>query len=268
VRVGFVQFCPIFGKKRENLEKIAQLIREVEADLLVLPELCTTGYIFENKEELVNLAEQIPASPTVQFFREMAYEKKINLVWGMAEKDKDRVFNSSVLLTSQGEVEVYRKIHLFDQEKFLFAPGDKEWEVVKVKGAAVGMMICFDWIFPEACRVLALKGAQIICHPSNLILHHCQDAMKTRCIENRVFAVTANRTGTEQRGKQKLTFTGKSQIVSPKAEVLAVASEAEDEVKVVELDPEMANDKKATPNNHLWKDRIIGFYKEICKKNN
>ena len=95
MRVGFVQFCPIFGKKRENLEKIAQLIRNVEADLLVLPELCTTGYVFENKEVLLNLAEKVPDGPTVQFFREMVDEKRINLVWGMAEKDNGKVFNSS-----------------------------------------------------------------------------------------------------------------------------------------------------------------------------
>jgi predicted amidohydrolase len=268
VRVGFVQFCPIFGKKRENLEKIAQLTRKVEVDLLVLPELCTTGYVFENQDELLNLAEQVPDGSTVQFFREMADEKRINLVWGMAEKDKGKVFNSSVLLTSEGEVEVYRKIHLFDREKFLFSPGDRELEVVKIKGAAVGMMICFDWIFPEACRVLALKGAEIICHPSNLILHYCQDAMVTRCVENRVFAITANRTGTEQRDREKLTFTGKSQIVNPKGELLAVASTTADEVSVLDIDPGMAKDKKVSPNNYLWKDRITDYYKEICKNNN
>jgi predicted amidohydrolase len=267
VKVGFVQFCPIFGNKKENLEKIAGLIQDAEADLLVLPELCTTGYIFRNKEELLSLAESIQDGPAVNFFKAMATEKGMNLVWGMAEKAEDKVFNSSVLVTSEGQVEVYRKIHLFDQEKFLFTPGEKELEVVKIKGAMVGMMICFDWIFPEACRVLALKGAEIICHPSNLVLPYCQHAMVTRCIENRLFGITANRTGTEQRNQRKLTFTGKSQIVGPEGEILTCAKKDENEVGVVEINPARAKDKMATQHNHLWKDRKTDFYKEICKKN-
>ncbi|MGB2696796.1 MAG: nitrilase-related carbon-nitrogen hydrolase [Candidatus Zixiibacteriota bacterium] len=265
MKVGFVQFCPFFGNKRKNLKKIAQLIEDVEADLLVLPELCTTGYIFKNKEELRSLAESIPDGPTVDFFKDLANEKGINLVWGMPERDYDKVFNTSVLVTSEGEIENYRKVHLYDQEKFLFTPGDRELDVVEIKGAVLGMMICFDWIFPEACRVLALKDAEIICHPSNLVLQYCQPAMITRCIENRVFSITANRYGTEQRNQRKLTFTGKSQIVSPQGEILALASSDTDEVKVVEIKPELAKDKMATPNNHLLKDRRIDFYKKICK---
>jgi predicted amidohydrolase len=80
----------------------------------------------------------------------------------------------------------------------------------------VGMMICFDWIFPESARTLALKGAQIIAHPSNLVLSYCQQAMFTRAVENRVFTITANRTGTEINGDKELYFTGKSVIVDTK----------------------------------------------------
>lgn len=265
MRVGFIQFCPIFGNKRENLNKITQLIRDVEADLLVLPELCTTGYLFKDREELSSLAEPIPDGPTVDFFKDLANEKGINLIWGMPEREADKVFNTSVLVTTEGGIETCRKIHLFDQEKFLFTPGNKELDVAKIKGAVLGMMICFDWIFPEACRVLALKGAEIICHPSNLILPYCQPAMVTRCIENRVFAITANRYGTEQKDQRKLTFTGNSQIVNPKGEILVLASKDKDEVKVVEIKPEMAKDKKATPNNDILKDRRTDFYKDICK---
>ena len=267
MKVGFVQFCPIFGNREENLNKIAQLIQGVEADLLVLPELCTTGYIFRSKEELLSLAESIQDSPTVDFFKTMATEQGMNVVWGMAEKDQDKVFNSSVLVTSDGEADVYRKIHLFDQEKFLFAPGEEELKEVQIKGARVGMMICFDWIFPEACRVLALRGAEIICHPSNLVLPYCQHAMVTRCIENRVFAITANRTGTEQKNQRKLTFTGKSQIVDPEGRILACAEKDGDEIKVVEINPDRAKDKIASQHNNLWKDRKTDFYGEICRKN-
>jgi predicted amidohydrolase len=266
VKVGFVQLCPISGNKQKNLEKITGLIGDLEADLLVFPELCTTGYLFKDKEELLSLAEPISESATLSFFKDMAREKGMSMVWGMAEKDRDKAYNSSVLVTSEGEVEVYRKIHLFDQEKFLFAPGEKEPDVLEDRGTMIGMMICFDWIFPEVCRVLALKGAEVICHPSNLILPYCQPAMATRCIENRVFAITANRTGTEEKNQRGLAFTGKSQIVDPEGQVLASASSDQDEAKVVEISPDKAKNKMATEHNHLFKDRKTDLYKEICKK--
>lgn len=265
MKVGFVQFCPVFGNKEKNLEKMAQMIRDVEADLLVFPELCTTGYLFKGKEELLSLAEPLSHSPTVGFLKDMAKDRSTSLVWGMTERDEDRIHNTSVLVTSRGQVGYYRKTHLFDQEKFLFTPGEEEPDVIEDKGTKIGMMICFDWIFPEVCRVLALKGAQIICHPSNLVLPYCQPAMVTRCVENRVFAVTCNRTGTEKRNDRKLTFTGRSQMVGPEGEILASASTDKDEVKVVEINPGRAEDKMATEHNHLFKDRKTSLYREICR---
>ena len=124
----------------------------------------------------------------------------------------------------------------------------------------IGMMICFDWIFPETCRSLGLKGAQIIAHPANLVLPWAQQAMITRCIENRVFAVTANRTGREQRGDDDFTFTGQSRITGCKGEVLASAAENETCVRVVEIDPALSMDKMVNPFNDLFKDRRGQFY--------
>jgi predicted amidohydrolase len=135
-----------------------------------------------------------------------------------------------------------------------------------VDGGKVGMMICFDWFFPEVARVLALEGAQVICHPANLVLPWCQDAMRTRSIENRVFSVTANRIGAEKRGNIALTFTGKSQIVTPKGDVLAQASERSESLKVVDVDPAEALDKHVTPNNDLFKDRKVALYKPLLRK--
>ena len=87
------------------------------------------------------------------------------------------------------------------------------------------MIICFDWIFPEVCRNLALKGAQIMVHPSNLVLPYGQQAMVTRCLENRVYAITANRIGTETRGSDHFVFTGRSQITSVDGTILSSAPE-------------------------------------------
>jgi predicted amidohydrolase len=260
VKVGFLQFSPGLGRKDENLERAINLIRGAKADLLVLPELFNTGYLFENKEELKRSAEIIPDGPTFSKMAEVASQENVNLVFGLAEKEGESLFNSSVLVTPKGDFFIYRKLHLFDREKLWFSPGNRELRVSNICGAKVGMMICFDWIFPEVARILALKGAEIICHPSNLVLTYCQSAMTTRCIENGVFAITANRTGTEEKAGVKLTFTGNSQIVDPKGNVLKKVDESQEGGWTVDIDPALAEDKKFTPRNHLFEDRRTEFY--------
>jgi predicted amidohydrolase len=267
VKVGFMQFSPLLGRKEENVERVINSLRGAKADLLVLPELFSTGYLFLNEEELKRSAETIPDGPTVSKFLDLAKKQSTNLVFGIAEKGDDKLFNSSVLVTSKGGCFVYRKLHLFDREKHLFSPGDKELKVFNIGEAKIGMMICFDWIFPEVARTLALKGADIICHPSNLILPYAQDAMITRCIENRVFAITCNRTGTEKIGDPtedgggiELTFTGNSQIADPKGRILAKANADEAKVGIIEIDPTLAKDKNITANNHVFEDRRRDFY--------
>jgi predicted amidohydrolase len=262
MKVGFFQFSPVPGRKEENVERIISSLRGALADLLVLPELFSTGYLFENKEELKRSAEIIPDGPTFLKLADLAAEGNFNLVYGIAEREGEKVFNSSVLVTPAGDFWVYRKLHLFNREKLWFSPGNKELEVVDIGKAKVGMMVCFDWIFPEVARILALKGAQIICHPANLILTYCQHAMITRCVENRVFAITANRTGTEDRGETKVTFTGKSQVVNPQGDVLVQAGGMEDALRITDIDPSLALDKNFTPRNHLFDDRRTEFYRK------
>ncbi|MDP3025130.1 MAG: nitrilase-related carbon-nitrogen hydrolase [candidate division Zixibacteria bacterium] len=266
MKIGFVQFCPIFGKKEENLEKVEKLIQKEEADLLVLPELFNTGYIFADKEELESLAEKIPEGETSRFLLELSRRRKMSLVFGIAEKAKNKLYNSAVLLTPEGVKGVYRKLHLFDQEKYLFDPGENEPEVFDDGKARIGMMVCFDWLFPEVARVLALKGAEIICHPSDLILPYAQEAMITRSLENGVFTITCNRTGEEDRVGRKLSFTGRSQITDPKGNMLLQASQDKEEVGVVEIDPLLARDKKFTENNFIFDDRRPEFYKRLLTK--
>jgi len=127
-------------------------------------------------------------------------------------------------------------------------------------------MICFDWIFPETTRILALKGADVICHCANLVLPYCQEAMVTRCLENRVFAVTANRTGTETRGEKSLHFTGKSQITGPDGSILYRAGEATEECGVVEIDPTLARNKVINPYNDAFGSRRNEYYGELTKR--
>ena len=118
----------------------------------------------------------------------------------------------------QGFIGCYRKTHLFFEETLFFTPGDTGFHVWDIGPAKIGIMVCFDWYYPESARTLALKGADIIRHPSNLVLPNCPDSMPVRCLENRVFAVTCNRIGNEARGgKDQLTYIGNSEVVTPKA---------------------------------------------------
>ena len=260
MRIAAVQFRPQFGEVEANLDRMLALMAPEQADLFVLPELAFSGYIFESKDELLALS-QTPDAPELDRVSEAASGMGAVVVVGFAEREGKEVYNAAVLLGPGGERAVYRKIHLFDREKDLFAPGGRPPEVVEVRGVRYGLMVCFDWIFPEMARTLALMGADVLCHPANLVLPYCQDAMVTRCIENRVFAVTANRTGTEARAALSLTFTGASEIVSPRGVVLTRGSPDRDEVLVAEVDPGAARDKLVTPANDVFRDRRPDLYR-------
>jgi predicted amidohydrolase len=122
-------------------------------------------------------------------------------------------------------------------------------------------MICFDWFFPESMRTLALLGAEVIAHPSNLVLPYCPHAMPVRCLENMVYAITANRVGVENRKEdQTLKFTGQSQIISPKGKILIRASEDEEVLLGSKIVPEISRDKALNPLNDIFKDRRPGSY--------
>jgi predicted amidohydrolase len=260
MRVGFVQFGPLFGQVDHNIERVETLIDKADADLLVLPELFNTGYVFTSKEEVAELSETIPQGATTQALCRIAKKNEVYLVAGLAEKSEGKYFNSAVVISPQGYVGTYRKIHLFFEEKLWFDPGDGPFQVYDMGPYKFGVMICFDWIFPESMRVMSLQGAHIICHSANLVLPFCQDAMKTRCLENRVFAVTSNRTGTESRNGRSLSFTGKSQITDPAAEVLYRAKSETEEAGVVTVDLNRAEDKQLNEYNNLFRDRRPGMY--------
>lgn len=259
MKIGLLQTSPIFGKKDENIENALAKIKQMDADLVVLPELFNTGYQFMSKEEALTLAETVPDGETTHTLTNMAKEKRFYIVAGLAEQENGRCYNSAVLTGPNGFIGCYRKLHLFYNEKKWFEPGNVELNVYDIGQAKVGIMICFDWFFPEVARYLALKGADIICHPANLVLPYCPQAMITRCLENRVFAITANRIGTEKRSAESLTFIGTSQIIGTKGEVLYRASSDRDETIVVEIEPKHARDKHVTPVNHLFNDRRLKF---------
>ncbi len=265
LRVGFFQFSPLFGMVQRNLHYVIEKLKNVNADLIVLPELPFTGYQFKDKAELNILAEDSSNSPTIKALCDFCAQKNMVLVTGFAEKQRENIYNASLLLGSEGLIHIYRKIQLFYKEKDLFTPGNLPLQVHEVLGVKIGMMICFDWIFPEVTRVLALQGADIICHPSNLVLSYCQEAMITRCLENNIFTITANRFGTEKRPHGIMRFTGRSQIVAPKGKLVFRAKAQREELFITEIDPFLAKDKRITEENDIFQDRRPEFYNKISE---
>ncbi len=261
MRIALLQFAPAFGAVEPNLDTIREACAGLRADLLVLPELCTTGYQFRDRGELAGLAQ--PADgPATRVLAQVAGACGGHVVAGLAESTGDRIYNSAVLVGPGGLAGLYRKVHLFDEETRLFDPGDRGFPVFDASGVKVGMMVCFDWLFPEAARSLALAGAQIIAHPANLVLPHCQRAMVTRAVENRVFTATCNRVGREERvAGRPLVFTGGSRVVDPGGSILADGPVADQELLTVEIDPGEALDKRITTRNHVLADRRGGQYR-------
>jgi len=262
VKVAVYQFEPQRGDKSVNLKNIADALSGYsDVDLWILPELATTGYLFDSFEALQSRAEHIPGGITCKFVQSITHKLNCALILGLAEKQGNRVFNSAVIYDCGNYLGSYRKIHLFDREKRLFTAGKQEPPVFLIQGARIGIMICFDWFFPETARTLALKGAQLIAHPANLVLPYCPEAMITRSIENRVFTVTANRTGGERsEDGTALTFTGSSQIIDPVGKRLGQLSATEPGVLAIEIDPTAADNKWITANNDIFKDRRTDLY--------
>lgn len=260
------QFAPEFGQIKTNVMRVEEALANTKADLMVLPELFNSGYLFESKEEVIQLSEEIPEGFTTQRLIQMAGQFKTTIVAGMPEYDpvQQKFFNSAVIVGPQGYIGKYRKLHLFYKENIWFSPGDLDFLTFDIlPQVRIGVMICFDWFFPEAARVLSLQGAQIICHPANLVLPYCQQAMLTRSLENHVFTITANRVGKEQRDNEDLQFTGQSQIVDIKGKILLRLNDKEERIAVVEVEPENALDKTLNPYNHLFDNRRPQFYQKL-----
>lgn len=270
MRVGYLQFEVKFGDVKKNINRIAELTQGKDFDLLVLPELANSGYKFSDKKELEELSEEAGKGEFCKFLTDLAKEKNAALISGFCEKEitgnETKYFNSAMLVAKNGEIHVYRKIHLYNDEKIWFAPGNKGLNVYEIETAEkekvnIGIMICFDWIFPETARTLALKGAQILAHPSNLVMPYCQTAMFTRSLENCMFTITANRTGKDSKLDGEIEFTGGSIIYDTKGNILHRSNDIVNECIIVEIKPNKANDKNLNKKNNLFTDRRIKNYK-------
>lgn len=264
MKIGFMQFSPLLGDAPGTMNAIERLLAGCAGtDILVLPELCNSGYNFNSCEQAWDTSESIEGSPFIEFLESKCRSLNMHIVSGLNERDGDMLYNSAVLIGPNGYMGTYRKLHLFLNEKDFFQPGNTGMPVFDIGSCTLGMLVCFDWIFPEVWRILALKGADIICHPSNLVLPgFAQRAIPIHALTNRVYVVTANRIGTER----DLTFTGTSTISDPRGDIIAQASWAKEEVAVREIDIALARDKMMTPRNHLFTDRRPEEYTLLTEK--
>lgn len=264
IKGAFVQTRPRFGRNEENIDGAIMLASKIKSDVYVFPELCNTGYAFTSKRECLSLAESLENGISVEKFQSFAEKNKCTLVAGLAEKQGQKAYNSSIVIERGKILGTYRKMHLFFREKLWFSrssSGFKTFDVNSLR-CRLGVLICFDWFFPEATRCLALQGADVICHPSNLVLPgKAQVGMTVRAFENRVFTITANRVGDENRSsKDKFHFTGRSQIISPRMENLASANSVETVCRGARMDLTLARRKMVTSMNNLLEDRRKVFY--------
>lgn len=261
-RIGFIQFTPILGAFEYNVGRLFDFVsRYAEpTDLLVLPEMALTGYAFRSQEELARIATFEHTQKTLE--AAMRLSRLFGgsaVVVGYPEYSPEGFFNSAMLAGPDGIIGNYQKTHLFGMEKTLFLPGRTGFQVFDAHGLKLGIMICFDWFFPESARTLALRGAEVIAHPTNLVMPYCQRAMFARALENSVYTITANRCGMEMHQKE-LRFTGESVIYGPRGNILASASKTDDVIAIIEIDIERARNKKLNSWNHIFEDRIPEMY--------
>lgn len=264
MKIGFIQFAPILGDVQATIRKIDGLIDQSKTtDILVLPELCNSGYNFNSFEEAWETSEDIENSIFINYLKSKCKQLNLYIVSGFNERDNKALYNSAILIGPKGYIGKYRKLHLFMNEKDYFKPGNIGLPVFDIGLCKIGMLVCFDWIFPEVWRILALKGAEIICHPSNLILPGlAQKAVPIHALINRVYIVTANRIGSEG----DLSFTGLSTIATPMGDILFQASQIKEETIIKDIDIKMARDKIITKRNDLFSDRRPEEYSLLIEK--
>lgn len=262
MKIDVAQFCPKLFDKASNLEKINDIISKSDADIIVLPELATTGYFFTSREEVDKYAETTKGE-TYTAWQKLAKEKDIIIVAGFAEKFEDKLFNSAAVIFPDEEYStVYRKTHLFYRERFCFDKGDTGFNVIEYeeKDLRLGTMICYDWRFPEAARTLALKGADLIVSPSNLVTDVWHISTPSRALENKVYFAVANRIGTEARENEELYFNGMSAIYGYNGKQLAKAEETSEEIISAEFDPKETRNKSFNEFNDIFTDREPDLY--------
>ncbi len=275
VRIAVAQYAPHVGEADGNRAAAASWATRAageNVDLLVLPELASSGYVFESEEEAARTAEDAIAGQIVGALSEVCAASGMHCVVGVNESDGGVRYNSAVLLGPRGTLATYRKLHLFHDEQSWFQPGG-ELPVVDLPFGRVGMVICYDLWFPEAVRSLAVAGAEVVAVPTNWVASfrrqiydaagYCQGDIvaMASAAQNGVVMACADRVGIER----DVRFLGASVIVAADGWPVAGPAGAEEEtllVADVDLDT-VATARRRTPRNHLIDDRRPDSYNAV-----
>jgi predicted amidohydrolase len=245
MKISIVQMKPKFLDLESNFNTMKAYYEKSGSDVILYPELCLSGYNFDNKNEVETCA-LTEFSKIIKYFLDETRKNDNAVAFGTVFKKGDKFYNSQIFI-AEDEIVIYDKVNLFNRENLFFTPGKKA-KVVEFKGYKFGMSVCFDWFNPEFFRDLAKNGADVILHSANLVMPYCQQANITRSIENRVYIATANRIG-EERG---LYFTGMSQITDPYGKILIRLGEDLEGAYEVDIDPLISRDKKLNDFNNIF----------------
>lgn len=172
VRIGVGQIEPVFGDVATNIAQTIEMVHsahELGANIVVLPELVSSGYMFRDRSELMEVSEIAGSGPATRAWRELADDLGVVIAAGFPERDDGALYNSAFMAVPGGASVVYRKAHLWDQEALHFQPGNRGFPVVDTKWGRLGMLICYDGWFPESYRSLAYQGVDIVCVPTNWV---------------------------------------------------------------------------------------------------
>ena len=272
VKIVGLQMEPKILDKERNLARCLELIElsaQEGARLIVLPECALTGYCFSSLKEALPVAEPI-LGPSTEEIMAACRELNVYVVVGLLEKDGDKCYNTAVLLGPDGLVGKHRKLHLpyLGVDRFL-NPGDLPLTVYDTDVGRIGIGICYDLMFAEHSRVLALQGADILVFPANWPETgkvYPDYIVPTRAIENHVFCVAVNRFGKERQTK----FPGHSKVVDWFGRPLAEGKDNEEDILYAEIKPAEARQKhfiikRGKHEVNFIKDRRPDFYGLICQ---
>lgn len=283
VRIGMVQMhCT--SNTAENLSRAISGIREAAAggaQIVCLQELFTSLYFCDVEDyDNFKLAEPIPG-PTTESLSQVARETGVVIIASLFEKRAQGLYhNTTAVIDADGSyLGKYRKMHIPDDpayyEKFYFTPGDLGYKIFKTKFATFGVLICWDQWYPEAARITALMGAEILFYPTAIGWATSQDEatnteqynawqtiQRSHAVANGVHVVSVNRVGLEQQGAMK--FWGGSFIANPFGTVLYQAPHEQEETKVLEID--LSRTDRYRTHWPFLRDRRIDSYQPITKR--
>ena len=273
IKIAAVQMAPRLMKIRENLESILSAVRKAtdnQANLIVFPECSLTGYVFSSRREALSFAETLPG-PSTERIASLCQELKVYVIFGLLEKEGDRLFNAAAFVGPQGLIAGYRKNHLpfLGVDRFVDI-GDRPFQVHQTPIGNIGLQICYDIAFPESSRVMTLLGADVLALSTNFPQGRGEKyshIISARAFENRVHLVSANRVGSE-RG---CSFAGLSEIVDASGEILSLASPDKEEIIYGEVSLDSARQKHVTFIPGEWeldciKDRRPELYDVITRR--